>query len=221
MNRSRTRFAVPALLTGLTLALSGGGAQGSGQTVTILINDSPWFPGFRAIAEQYQKETGNRVNLNVTPFAGMLQKTQNAVTARESEFDLVNLNEQWYMRFYADGQITPLRKIDPGFKLDPQIIEYDYATRWDARLKNSTRNGEILGLPINGNIQLLYYRKDLFDKAGLAAPKTWADVEKAARASAWAAPSSSRSSGCWAPTASPASAGPRRCAAASPGGCCF
>jgi len=175
------RVALTTLVTGLTLSLANGGAQGNGQSINILINDSPWFPGFKALVEQYQKETGNRVNLNVTPFAGMLQKTQNAVTAKESEFDLVNLNEQWYMRFYADGQIAPLKKIDPTFKLDPQIIEYDYATRWDARLKNSTKSGEILGLPINGNIQLLYYRKDLFDKAGLAAPKTWADVEKAAQ----------------------------------------
>ncbi|ACO48041.1 extracellular solute-binding protein [Deinococcus deserti] len=181
MNSTRTRVTLTALLTGLTLSLSNSTAQGNTQAISILINDSPWFPGFKALVEQYQKETGRRVNLNVTPFAGMLQKTQNAVTAKESEFDLVNLNEQWYMRFYADGQITPLKKIDPAFKLDPQIIEYDYATRWDARLKNSNKKGEVLGLPINGNIQLLYYRKDLFDKAGLAAPKTWADVEKAAK----------------------------------------
>lgn len=67
--------------------------------ISILINDSPWFAGFEALVNKYVEETGNEVNLIVTPFAGMLEKSRNAVQARESEFDIINLNEQWYMQF--------------------------------------------------------------------------------------------------------------------------
>ncbi len=149
--------------------------------ITILINESPWYAGFEALVNKYIAETGNEVVLNRTPFNGMLEKSRNAVQASESEFDILTLNEQWYMQFYADGLVTPIKEIDPAFELDPQIIEYEWATRWDPALGYSTQNGEIYGLPINGNIMLFFYRKDLFDAQGLAAPKTWDDVLAAAQ----------------------------------------
>jgi multiple sugar transport system substrate-binding protein len=149
--------------------------------ITILINESPWLAGFEALVNKYVEETGNQVTLNRTPFAGMLEKSRNAVQAPESEFDILTLNEQWYMQFYAGGLVTPIKEIDPNFVLDSQIIEYEWATRWDPELGYSTENGEIYGLPINGNIMLFFYRKDLFEAQGLDAPQTWADVEAAAQ----------------------------------------
>ena len=161
-----------------------GGSSGSLESVgpiSILINDSPWLPGFQALVKLYQQRSGNQVTLNVTPFAGMLAKSRNAVQASTSEFDILNLNEQWYMPFYAANQVVPIREIDPGFQLDPQVIEYDYATRWDSKLKYSAKSGELYGLPINGNIQLYFYRSDLLKQAGMAVPRTWDEVEAFAR----------------------------------------
>ncbi|MDZ7799428.1 MAG: extracellular solute-binding protein [Trueperaceae bacterium] len=151
-------------------------------SITILINDSPWLGGFEALVERYEADTGNEVVLNVTPFPGMLQRSRNAVTASESEFDLINLNEQWYSQFYANELVTPIHEIDPDFELDPEVIEYEAATRWDHEIGYSTEDGTLYGLPINGNIQLFFYRQDLFEEAGLDAPVTWDDVEEAAEA---------------------------------------
>ncbi|MCC7208742.1 MAG: extracellular solute-binding protein [Anaerolineae bacterium] len=150
--------------------------------ITIQINESPWFAGFEALVNYYQETTGNTVNLSVLPFNGMLDKSRNAVQAAESEFDILNLNEQWYMPFYAGGLVMPLEEIEPGFTLDPQIIEYDYATRWDESINYSGPNGVLYGLPINGNIQLYYYRKDLLEENGLSVPTTWAELEAVAQA---------------------------------------
>ena len=30
-----------------------------------------------------------------------------------------------------------------------------------------------MGVPINGNVDVLYYRKDLYEKHGLKVPETW------------------------------------------------
>lgn len=170
-----------ALLVALAFAPTLVAAQQHPQ-ITILINQSPWLAGFEALVEAYVAETGNQVELNVTPFPGMLQRSRNAVTAGESEFDLINLNEQWYSLFYAGGLVTPILDIDPDFTLDPEVIEYAYATRWDPEVGYSTEDGALYGLPINGNIQLLFYRADLFKEAGLSAPTTWDEVEAAAQA---------------------------------------
>ena len=169
-----------AVLAAVALAPSIAAAQ-EHPPITILINESPWLAGFEALVDAYVEQTGNRVELNVTPFPGMLQRSRNAVTASESEFDLINLNEQWYSLFYAGGLVTPILDIDPAFALDPQVIEYAYATRWNPEIGYSTEDGALYGLPINGNIQLLFYRADLFEEAGLSAPTTWDEVEAAAQ----------------------------------------
>lgn len=176
-------FIVLMFLLGGTSVFAGGQGEKSTGTqatqvppINILINSSPWLDSFKALVADYEKETGNKVNLDITPFPGMLQKSRNAVTAQTSEFDLINLNEEWYLQFYKGGLVTPLKQIDPNFKLDPQIIEYDYADRWDPKAQGSTKNGEIYGLPINGNIQILYYRKDLFEQKGLKPPTTFDEL---------------------------------------------
>lgn len=43
-------------------------------------------------------------------------------------------------------------------------------------------DGKYYGLPYHGWIQGIWYRKDWFDKKGLAAPNTWENIEKAAKA---------------------------------------
>jgi multiple sugar transport system substrate-binding protein len=163
--------AVPAVSSGATVAKV--------DPITILINDSPWYPGFEKLVKLYQDKTGNQVKLAVTPFTGMAEKTRNAVTASESEYDIVNLNEGWYATYYAGKFMTPLQEIDPNFKLDPNIINYNYATHWNHTKNYSAADGIMYGLPINGNIQLLYYRTDMYEKAGLKVPETWEDVAAA------------------------------------------
>jgi multiple sugar transport system substrate-binding protein len=111
----------------------------------------------------------------------MLEKTRNATTAKESDYDIVNLNEGWYATFYAGKFMTPIQDIEPDFKLDPSIIEYVSSTRWNFTKNYSAPDGTLYGLPINGNIQLLYYRSDLFQQAGLNPPQTWDDIEAAAK----------------------------------------
>lgn len=179
LHRSPVPWAAAAIFA---LLLSGSALAQQNPPITILINESPWFSGFEALVQQYEEDTGNEVELNVTPFPGMLQRSRNAVTADVSEFDLINLNEQWYSPFYANGLVTPIHEIDPEFELDPQVIEYAAATRWNEEIGYSTEDGVLYGLPINGNIQLFFYREDLFEEAGLEAPVTWQDVEEAAAA---------------------------------------
>ena len=101
-------------------------AQDDVPPISILINDSPWLAGFEALVDMYVAETGNQVNLDVTPFPGMLQKSVNAVQGETSPYDIINLNEQWYSQFYNGALVTPITDIDPDFELDPNIIEYGY-----------------------------------------------------------------------------------------------
>src|SRR5213594_13359 len=89
--------------------------------ITMVINQSPWFDGFRQLVEQYQRETGNRIELDVNPYAGALDKIRNSLRAGAGSYDLMAIDNTWIVEFLDGGFLIPLNEIDPNFKLDPQI----------------------------------------------------------------------------------------------------
>ncbi len=91
----------------------------------------------------------------------------NAVQAGESEYQAVAITEQNIPFFYSSGLLKPINAIDADYALDENIISYGDAGRWDWDWGVNGPMGELLGVPINGNIQLYYYRRDLFDDAGI------------------------------------------------------
>ena len=160
------------------------GAAGGQQQppITIVINQSPWFNGFRGLVEAYEKQTGNKVNLDVNPFAGTLEKQRNSVRDKAGQFDLLPLNGFFFPEFYAGGFLVPLNELDPGFTLDPQVATFDDTPWWDASRKVVNRQtGKLMSVPINPNIPLMYYRKDLYEKAGLKVPQTFDELLANAR----------------------------------------
>ncbi len=158
-------------------------AQTRQPPITIVINQSPWFNGFRAVVDAYMKATGNTVTLDVNPFAGSLEKQRNSVRAREGQYDLLTMNGLFFVEFYQGGFLTPLHELDPGFKLDPHVATFDDTLFWDAQTKTvNAKTGKLMGVPINPNIPLLYYRTDLYEQHGLKVPATWDELLANAKA---------------------------------------
>ena len=69
--------------------------------------------------------------------------------------------------------------------LDPYIQKsgYDLNDYWGGLLESAKYNGSVYGLPRDNEVNVLYYNKDLFDKAGVKYPDenwTWDDLLAAA-----------------------------------------
>ena len=142
--------------------------------ITMVINQSPWFGGFRQLVEQYQKETGNKIELDVNPYAGALDKIRNSLRSGVGSYDLLAIDNNWMVEFFDGGFLVPLTDIDPGFKVDPQINTYGGTIYWNDKVRSfDAAGGNLMGVPINGNVEVLYYRKDLYDQHGLKVPETW------------------------------------------------
>jgi multiple sugar transport system substrate-binding protein len=147
--------------------------------INVAINQSPWLDGFRKTTQEYEKETGNKVTLSVSPYDGLLEKIRNSLRSPKGQFDLVILDAHWLAEVYAGGFLTPINKIDPGFKLDPAVLDFDQTLYWDnAHALFQRASGELMGLPITGNVELMYYRKDLYAANGLKVPTTWEELRK-------------------------------------------
>lgn len=148
----------------------------------IAVPQAPWYPSFERLTTVYERVSATKVEFEVSPFTGLLEKTRNAVRSGQSPYDLVCINSTFIPEFYAGGFIEPLAKIDAKFKLQPEVIGYDNTVRWDAARKVFSAQGEVMAVPVNGNIQLLYYRADLYAAKGLKVPRTWDEVAANARA---------------------------------------
>ncbi len=172
----RTLAASVALLAATTIAMPVS-AQDSQAPITIVINQSPWFPGFQAVVEKYQEESGNQVDLDINPFAGSLEKQRTAVRTDESPFDILIMNAGFFIEFYTGDFIEPLTNIDADFTLNPDIYTFDDSVYWDPETKRiDPENGQLHSVPINPFIPILHYRMDLYDENGLEVPTTWDEL---------------------------------------------
>jgi multiple sugar transport system substrate-binding protein len=152
---------------------------GKQEPITILINSSPWLAGFKSVADLYQKQTGNEVDLDVTPYDGMLAKARAAVRGPSSPYDILNLDTAWTVEFYSGGFLQPLDNIEAGYAMPPEVATCGDSYFWNEKKQWRTQDGgELMAIPPNCNTIVITYRKDLFDSHGLPAPKTYADILK-------------------------------------------
>ena len=158
-----------------------GAAQGKVSPITIVVNQSPWFDSFRKTVEAYEKESGNKVELDVNPFAGSLEKQRNSVRAAKGQYDVLIMNSGWFAEMSFGGFVEALSDIDPGFKLDKDIFTLNDTVYFDPVKKTMTPSGKLMSMPISPLIPVLYYRGDLYKQTGLKAPDTFAELEDNAK----------------------------------------
>lgn len=182
-----TRRAVLAQAVALGSAAAGtgllprsAGAQGAAKVapITMVINQSPWFEGFRRLVEKYKQDTGNEITLDVNPYAGALDKIRNSLRAPDGSYDLLAIDNNWMVEMFDGGFLMPLDELEPGFKLDPDISTYDGTIFWNEALRTfDPENGSLMGTPVNGNVDVLFYRTDLYEQKGLEVPETWEELK--------------------------------------------
>lgn len=129
----------------------------------------------------WEKLTGIKINVIESPLAEMFTKTMQAHLAGSGAYDVLNVVPNQMPDLAAAGALMPLDDhVDKyGFREELDLIAPVYR---DNQMKVG---GTIYGFPDDGDVLVLYYRKDIFEdpdnkaafkaKHGydLAAPKTW------------------------------------------------
>lgn len=97
-----------------------------------------------------------------------------------------------YLQFLeAKSDEVDVYQIDviwPGDLAEHFVDLYEYGAKdvvgdhFQPIIENNTVDGKLIAMPWFTDAGLLYYRKDLLEKYGIEVPKTWDDLEKAARA---------------------------------------
>jgi ABC-type glycerol-3-phosphate transport system substrate-binding protein len=149
------------------------GAADAVTELIVLTGTTPWLSAYQKAAAAYEKEKGVKITFRAFPYGGMRTQMTNAIQSKNAVFDVFQLDEPWTGQFYDNGWVKPLDEIIPGYKLDPNVVTYDNLPFWDKQQRRAAPSGKVMGLPMNGNVDLFVYRKDLYEKLGLNVPKTW------------------------------------------------
>ncbi|NPD21605.1 ABC transporter substrate-binding protein [Alterinioella nitratireducens] len=168
----------PRNIAAIFVALAGAlpASAESQPEITMAINQSPWLNSFVAMVDLYEAETGNVVVLDVNPFGGLLEKIRNSVRSTEGTYDLVAVNSLWLSEIYSGGFLAPLGDIRAGYALQDGILTYGATTNWDPAVGSFSPDGTLMGVPVNGNVQVLYYNQAIYDDLGLSVPATWEEL---------------------------------------------
>ncbi|MEU5364434.1 ABC transporter substrate-binding protein [Streptomyces sp. NPDC005925] len=117
---------------------------------------------------------GEHVTLVELPDSADETRAQMATDLRgdgeRSRFDVLNIDVNWTPEFAAAGWIRPLPR--ERFPLDtflPPVVA------------TATYDGKLYAVPYVTNAGLLLYRKDVLAEEGVPPPRTWAELERAAK----------------------------------------
>ncbi len=120
----------------------------------------------------FTEQTGITARYTYVPFANMREALTAEMVGGGGDYDLAIVMDQWVASLANLLDPIDARVRDKAIPLD----------RWpEAHLRQGRVNNQLLGLPSRGHVQLLFFRKDLFDRHGLTAPSTWDEVVETGR----------------------------------------
>lgn len=159
----------------------------AGKSISILVAAEGDDKGVRDKIPDMKKKLGIDVKMTALPVGPLNEKLSQNVKAPTSSFDAIMVLGFVVSAFVGGGFFDPLNKylkhVPPGydFPQDFPAGELDYVGYYD--IKHQRFGGKTLYLipGLHGGSVVLFYRKDLFAKAGLKPPTTWTAYLNAAK----------------------------------------
>ncbi|WP_327180795.1 ABC transporter substrate-binding protein [Streptomyces sp. NBC_01334] len=157
---------------GASGARAAGGPEGRGPLTLATAGDLTGYLG-PLLQGWNRAHPGEKVTLVELPDSADESRAQMITDLRggtRSRFDVLNIDVAWTSEFAAAGWIRPLPRdrFPLGTFLRPVV-------------DTATYDGRLYAVPYVTNAGLLLYRKDVLAEEGVPPPRTWAELERAAK----------------------------------------
>lgn len=147
----------------------------AGTTIRVILSNHPWTDAIRPLIPEFEVETGISVQAESFFEDQLTQKLLVEFASGTSTIDVFMQRPlQEAKQFQQNGWYTDLV---PFAQDDPDI---DLADFFPSALLAETVDGVLTGIPIVTEQEIIYYRKDLFEEAGIKVPTTMEELEAAA-----------------------------------------
>jgi len=152
-------------------ALPGASVAGEFDGVTVNILTRPGYVIAGRLAErgkEFEAATGAKIVVTEVPFAEIFPKIQNDWSTGTNSIDVGVFAAGWGVELDAAGLLEDMTPyIEKDTKLDLDDVA-PYFRDFGQKIGGKTKL-----LMVDGDFQMVYYRKDVLEKAGLQPPKTW------------------------------------------------
>ncbi|MBR6084047.1 MAG: sugar ABC transporter substrate-binding protein [Spirochaetales bacterium] len=136
------------------------------ETIRLVIDQFEAKTGIKVIIEDFaQDEFMNKRLVDLSSGAGTFDLVMmDSVCTQAAQAGWIENLDEWFKR----SDLVNIQK----YRLD------DIAQSWKIAF---TVNGNLYAIPVSGEKQMLFYRKDIFEQHGIKVPTTFDEVEEAAR----------------------------------------
>lgn len=153
--------------------------QFSGTSLTVLSTEEPYQKGLRALFSEFEKLTGMKVKMDVIPWTARESIINTELATKADTYDVIQdiLNE--VALHGSQGWLEPLEKhIGDRTITDPDYLNLDGL--FPKILGTGQYKGTQYAIPFFYASQILYYRLDVFEGAGITPPDTFDELAIAA-----------------------------------------
>ena len=155
--------------------------QAKGTQIRVLLNQHPWQAALQPFFPEFEQLTGIKVVAETFPEAQFRNKVLIELASGSGSADAFMLTPNQEGNLYLkSGWLEPLAPYIANRSLTPT----DYALNdfFPSTSKAVSIGGALVGLPLQQETTMLFYRKDLFAKYNISVPRNFAQLEKAAKA---------------------------------------
>lgn len=160
----------------------GGGAEGSGEgeydPIVVLIWSGPEYDNLRSVAERYEEQTGNPVIVEEVAREALQEKVTTVLVSGSRDYDVLYIDSATLPGYVEGGLLANLST----FINDSDVVSPNFsAENLEPGISFLSVDGNVYGLPSEGDTAWLFYRRDLLEEAGLDVPQTWDEFLAAAK----------------------------------------
>ncbi|WP_087486290.1 ABC transporter substrate-binding protein [Brachybacterium massiliense] len=177
MRLNRRQFLGGAATVAGAAALSGcgGGGSGGGNVLNVSACNHPWSNYIKDLLPEFEEEHDVKVQLNEFQADQLSTMYSTRLSANATDLDVMMYRPlQEGVQFMRNEWLLDLDASAAG------DTAYDLADFQEAAMEVVKVDSAVYGIPIVTEREVLFYRKDLLDVAGISVPETMEDLEDAA-----------------------------------------
>ena len=173
-----TRSVLAAVLVAAASPAFAQGKSLEGITLNIASQNDQFAVVMAEIAPEFEEETGAEVNVEILSYPELLTKITADFIGNTGGYDIVTMDIVWAGQFEEAGHTVDLGELIER-DADELALDDIYPVAMEAL---GQYNGRQIAYPFAGYANLLAYRTDLYEAAGLEPPKNMSEFVEGAKA---------------------------------------
>ena len=170
----RRRMIQGVAVAGTAAAMTGNQAGAQSRPVHMVSHRYPALEHWAA--KMKTAIPGQEVNTQLMPFDKALELLTIALSAKADTIDIAYASEATVKTFAKNGWLRPLDDLWAKFRAEFKLDDYPPSV-----LEKFSYEGKLYLVPADMNVMLLFYRRDIFEQAGVKPPTTIPEFQELAK----------------------------------------